>query len=299
MPAAEFETHAHDGTRLVGYEWHARTKPAAATVAILHGYAEHVSRFAHVAEALNAKGINVIGIDLRGHGGSDGRRGFVKTYTDFHQDVDALLAHARTISGGSPLFVLAHSNGGLIWLHYSASGRGAGFGVQGAVVSSPFLGFNPQPATPVVALMRCLSSCVPAAPIPNGIKGKNLMRDPDMIAAHAQDKLLFDGATPRWIVEAYDAQAEVHARAQEGNFPTPMLLMYAGTDRIVDCAATDRLAEAMSSVASSAQPSLDLEIVRLDDHFHELLNEPPADRAKLIEHIAQWVLARAEKSART
>jgi alpha-beta hydrolase superfamily lysophospholipase len=40
----------------------------AAIVAMIHGYAEHGGRYAHVMDAWAEKGIATVAIDLRGHG---------------------------------------------------------------------------------------------------------------------------------------------------------------------------------------------------------------------------------------
>ena len=60
---------AEDGTRLHLHEW--RAADPRLTVAVVHGYAEHAGRYAHVAQALNAHGISVVAVDLRGHGRSE------------------------------------------------------------------------------------------------------------------------------------------------------------------------------------------------------------------------------------
>ena len=91
---------ASDGTQL-----HLHSHPvegARAVVALLHGYGEHAGRHAHVAEAWKAHGIATYAIDVRGHGKSEGRRGHVGRFPEYHQDFDALLSVVEERRAGKP-----------------------------------------------------------------------------------------------------------------------------------------------------------------------------------------------------
>ena len=49
-------------------------------VVLAHGYGEHIGRYAHVAEALVARGSEVVGPDHVGHGQSEGERALVEDF---------------------------------------------------------------------------------------------------------------------------------------------------------------------------------------------------------------------------
>ena len=69
-----FETrNKEDGVRLSGFI-SAPEKPKA-VMSLVHGFGEHCMRYVPMAEDLNAQGIAVVAIDLRGHGRSEGKRG--------------------------------------------------------------------------------------------------------------------------------------------------------------------------------------------------------------------------------
>lgn len=99
--------------------WHAPN--ARGVVVIVHGIAEHSGRFEHVARQLVAAGFSVVGYDQRGHGGTTGRRGYVDSFTEFHDDLQLQLAHAR--GTGVPVVVLGHSMGGLVVASYGLTDR--------------------------------------------------------------------------------------------------------------------------------------------------------------------------------
>ena len=268
---------AEDGTRLHLHEW--RAEDPRLTVALVHGYAEHAGRYAHVAAALNAKGISVVAVDLRGHGRSDGARGHVDAFSDYHQDVDVLLAKADE---GRPLFMLGHSMGGLLTAHYLLAGKGPK--VHGVVLSSPYLGLALEVSGVKKGAAVLLSRVLPKLSLPSGLEGKDLTRDPAMVKLHDDDRLNFGTANARWFTESTQAMERVLAQASQ--LSKPLLLVYGGADRVASADATDRFA-AKLAVA-------DREVARLPGFFHEILNEPPADRDPLIARIAGWLLAHAE-----
>ena len=73
MKTSEANFNSADGTRLFERLTLPDEAPRAA-VLIVHGYAEHSGRYAHVAEALAAEGAAVYAEDHIGHGHSDGER---------------------------------------------------------------------------------------------------------------------------------------------------------------------------------------------------------------------------------
>lgn len=90
-----------------------------AAVLIVHGIAEHSGRYEHVARQFNAAGFAVVSYDQRGHGRSGGPRGHVRSFTEFHDDVEDHLGELAAL--GVPRILLGHSMGGLV---------SAGYGLQ-------------------------------------------------------------------------------------------------------------------------------------------------------------------------
>src|SRR3954454_23077751 len=85
-------------------------------VVLVHGYGEHIGRYAHVAEALVARGATVVGPDHVGHGQSEGERALV---TDFELVVDDLREVVTDTRGALPVVMVGHSMGGLIAIRYA------------------------------------------------------------------------------------------------------------------------------------------------------------------------------------
>ncbi|MCL2764085.1 MAG: lysophospholipase [Treponema sp.] len=121
---------SHDGTRLYLYRWLPAAEPKA-VLHIVHGMAEHASRYRLLAEKLTEAGIEVWAADQRGHGKTanpdingpdrggllghcaDGN-GFTRVTADLHN----LNAEIHKIKPGVPLFLLGHSWGSFIVQNY-------------------------------------------------------------------------------------------------------------------------------------------------------------------------------------
>src|SRR5438270_13915780 len=84
-----------------------------ATVAFVHGYGDHAGRHAHFLRWLAERGVACHAVDLRGHGRSGGRRGFVRRWQEYLDDVGALLNGIAKDATG-PTFLIGHSHGGLV-----------------------------------------------------------------------------------------------------------------------------------------------------------------------------------------
>jgi acylglycerol lipase len=275
---------ARDGVKLELYEW--LVPDPRITVMLLHGYAEYCARYEHVAKAWNARGIQVIGCDLRGHGRSQGDRGFVERFEDYHRDVDALMeaGHARAPKGG-PLAIFGHSNGGLIAFTWLLAGNG--HDLDGLVVSSPFLGLSLKASPLKLAAGKVMAKILPKVGLPSGLSGKDVCTDENFQKNYDSDPLIFKNANARWFAEAMSAIDQVQVRA--GQLKTPMLLVYAGEDRVASAAESDRFSRNLKNPAATTE--------RLSGYAHELVNEGPQAREKVIARMGDWLLARAEAKA--
>jgi alpha-beta hydrolase superfamily lysophospholipase len=190
----------------------------------------------------------------------------VARFLDYVLDLDAVLDLVAKRHPGLPLVLLGHSFGGLIALEAVLSGRARG--ATALVLSSPCLGVPrdkaPSPALRLIA--RILSSVWPTFPFPNRVDPAHLSHDPAVGEAYRADPLVVRTVTPRWFVEADAAMTRVRARGRA--LPLRTLVVYAGSDRIVDPGAT-RL------FAAGLPPGL-AESTCYEDLFHEILNEPQA-----------------------
>jgi alpha-beta hydrolase superfamily lysophospholipase len=288
MPDTAPPLLTRDGLPLHWRDWSLPAGVAArGTVLLVHGLGEHIGRYEHVARHLNDWGFAACGYDQRGHGQSPGARGALAMEDDLLHDLAAAIERARAQGGagaldGKPLIVLGHSMGGAVAAHFCAGGLEQPplawwRPIDGLVLSSPALDAGIS-AAQRVALK--LGQMLPSLPTANGLKPEWICRDPAVVAAYVADPLVHDRITPRlakFIVEAGEPVIDRAAR-----WAVPTLLIYAGSDRCVAPAGSDRFAAAapQAVVRSRGFPVL----------AHEIFNEPEQD--EVFDELRAWLDAR-------
>jgi lysophospholipase len=268
-PAREFDrpevarekgyVKAKDGTDLFWYGWRGEGRRRG-RVAIMHGYGEHAGRYAHVAAALVEAGYDVAALDARGHGKSGGPDAHVDTYDDYVDDLVVFIDDVLEGWGDAPLFVLGHSNGGLITLRYALRRPRK---VTAFAVTSPMCAVAVKVPAWKSTAGRIMSRLWPTFAMPNDIPASLLTHDEHVCEVYAKDPLNRSVATSRWFVEMQIAQRDLVERA--GLIKQPMFFAIGGSDQIVDPDAAVRVYHKLGG------PDRDHEIY--DDLYHEILNE--------------------------
>jgi alpha-beta hydrolase superfamily lysophospholipase len=265
-----------DGTRLFVRRW---PLPAPRGVLLLvHGLGEHSGRYLHVAEHFLGAGYAVLALDYRGHGRSDGPRVHVERFDAFVEDVAALRAEAARWFPGVPLFLVGHSQGGLVALR---SALLAPEGLAGLVVSSPLLGVHPsaRPGLAMVVAARLLDIVAPRLRLPNHVDPCHVSRDPSVVDAYRSDPLVTRRVSARWYASLQCAIADTFERA--ASLRVPSLIMASGSDLLVDPDAASRFA--------ARAPSSLVTLVRWPELYHEMFNEP--EREAVFRRMERWLSA--------
>ncbi len=266
---------SRDGTMLNEMLWPA--SPARAGVALVHGYGEHIGRYDQVGRALAARGFSTHGVDLRGHGQSAGVRAHVNRFDDYLDDIAGVIARCQAELGGKPLFLVAHSNGGLAATEYVLK-RGSD-GLAGLVLSSPYFGLKLKVPAAKVFVAKIMSGVMPKLSLPSGLKGADCTRDPELAKIYDADPLNNKNATARWFTESMAAQEHVAAHAAE--LKLPLLMMQGSADRLADPLVSKATFEKFTSTDKTLQ--------YLEGQFHEVFNEPAEIRKKNIDALCDWL----------
>jgi len=242
---------------------------------LIHGLGDHSGRFEHAGDHLAAAGVDVHAFDLRGNGGSGGRRGHVDRWSQLHDDLDDRLLAMRQGAAGRPLVLYGHSMGGLVALGYLLEDRAK---PDLVVLTSPGL----DSALPEwkKTLARVLGRIVPTLPIPNGIDGSTLSRDPGVAAKVAVDPACATASTTRFGAEALAEQARV--RRDHARLTLPTLVLHGRDDGLVPATASEVLAT-LPNVERRTYPGL----------RHELHNEP--EGPAILDEVIGWLRARIEE----
>lgn len=259
---------ASDGIRLRAAFLRPTTETCHGTVFVLQGRAEFIEKFSEVYARLLEHGFAVATLDWRGQGGSErqlrnSRKGHVEDYDDYLLDLDALLAEAQNRMMPEPYGLLSHSTGSAIALLALARG---GTPFRRAVMSSPLVGIaGLSSATGIRLLTRFLSSIgLSSCFIPTGgprsifekpFPDNPLTSDPIRYALGAKwieaaPELAIGDPTIGWA----DATFEALATFGEDGFcqanRTPILMVLAGSDTVVDSNAAAALARRLRGTSA-------------------------------------------------
>ena len=193
--------------------------PPHRVVVIVHGYAEHSGRYAHVAEILVAAGSAVYAEDHLGHGRSEGERALI---TDFEHVVDDLAALADIAAAehpGLPVLFIGHSMGGLLAARYAQRhpDRVAGLVLLGAVIGDWTWARD--------ALAQ------PAMPDPP-TDWSGMSRDPGAVRDYSTDPLVYRDRYQRPLLEA-EVVALDRFNAEIERLTMPVLLLHGKADPFV------------------------------------------------------------------
>lgn len=268
------------GAKGVSLYWQAwlPSGKAKTTVVIAHGVAEHSGRYARLAQVLVEQGCAVYAIDHRGHGKSEGVRALIEKFDYTVGDLDQLvtLAAEQQPQARKP-FLIGHSLGGAISLSYAMKFQDK---LRGLLLSGPAVQLNPIPFK-IVFMARLFSFFSPSKPfLP--IDGSAVSRDPDEVRKYNEDPL--NSRTPipaRTVTELLDRLAWLHA-----GYPTlslPLLLMHGTADSLALPAGSQRIHD----LAGSKDKTLHL----YEGYYHEIFNEPPADRERVFADVKRWIAA--------
>lgn len=98
--------------RLFVHSWMPR-RDARAALVVVHDFNSHAGYYERFALYLAERGVVVHALDLRGHGKSAGRRLDVGDFSQYLDDIGALMNSDRVRQPVLPLFMLGHGTGGV------------------------------------------------------------------------------------------------------------------------------------------------------------------------------------------
>ncbi|HNR95799.1 MAG TPA: lysophospholipase [Anaerolineae bacterium] len=272
MSHTEMTWQSFDGLPVYAQAWLPDTGTKA-VVALVHGLGEHSGRYGHVAAALNRAGYAVVTRDLRGHGQSGGQKGHAPSFEALLKDIDQLVAQARELVPGKPLFLYGHSLGGIFVLDYALSRHPP---IAGVVSTSPGLRTALHEQKAKLAVAKVMGKVAPTGDLASGLDPQSISRDPAVIQAYVNDPLVHDRVTFGAANVFQEAIAYVYEHGSE--FPVPLLLMH-GTN--------DVLAFPQGSKDVAALVKRDCTLQLWEGLSHETHNEP--EKEQVLGFVVGWL----------
>ncbi len=244
------------------------------TLIITHGLAEHSECYHPLAQVLADDGWQVFAWDMRGHGRSEGKRGFVLDIKSFIEDYACLLRVVRKQSPAFEPVLFGHSLGGLVTLRFVEQESPQ---YSALALSSPCLGLSMPVPKFKETLAKFAVNWIPQLTMFNEIKYTDLTHDREMIKSYAKDSLRHDKISPGLfltMVENFPLALD-----QAGDISQPVLMQLAGEDRLVSATASRDLFNKL--------PGKKNQLIVYSESYHEVFND--LDRDKAIADLKKFI----------
>lgn len=232
-PAIEKQFSSFDGCRIFYRAWLPIAKPKGAVV-LLHRGHEYSGRFSEFVQRLDLDDYAIFAWDARGHGESDGERGFARHFSDLARDLDffcrELCAEYELVP--EQMAFVGHSVAAVVlaqWVHDYAPR------IRAVVLATPAFDVKLYVpfALPALRLDRAVSRYFGKGPrfIKSYVKGKLLTHDANEAKSYDADSRVSKQIAANVLVDLFDVSKRLIADAPA--IETPTLLLSARADWVV------------------------------------------------------------------
>ena len=228
MKFTEYKWQSFDGLDYYAVSWAPDVYPKA-VLALVHGHGDHCRRYDHWLSRFPEQNLAAVAFDYRGHGRSAGKRGVLRHYNDFLQDVELLLQKTRELFPGVPIILFGHSMGGNMVLSYCL--RRAAI-PQLAIITSPWIILRKKPGAVVTAAACLANRLTPRLTFKTGLSSRDFAADSHGDIAKEKDELLHNRISVRLFCEVKREGEWLLDNAYRLNIP--VLLMQGLEDLIMD-----------------------------------------------------------------
>jgi lysophospholipase len=281
---------SRDGKRLRTAVWDAAPGVSPRGVCVLlNGQTEFLEKYEEVAGELRARGFTVASLDWRGQGGSerllpDWLKAHIDDFVAYDADLAAFMDQVVKPLGGAPPIALSHSMGGHILMRALHDHPGS---FTAAAATAPMMRALTRGYPRALARAVCYAENITghgsdfvwgmAARDPLKLTFEDNLVTSDRVRyarnteyLKEQSDLRLAGPTWGWLEAAYRSMTHTMSNGFPEAIATPVLIVGAGRDRIVDTSAEREFAERLPNGA----------YLEFEDAEHEILMENDAIRAR-------------------
>lgn len=266
-----------DGTELFFQVIEPLTAPKAAVI-LVHGHGDHSGGLENLSECLVENEYIVYAFDLRGHGKSAGKRGFIRSWDEFSGDLHEFRKLVSLDQPELPLYIAGHSIGGLITLEYALNHSS---GISGMIAISPAISYE---VTPFVQLgISLMGKVKPDYSINKSRNLRLLKKNSEMRAKYFSDRLRHNIVTPGLGHSLIQAISRVVNEAP--SITLPFLLQYGMEDKITP---PTKLHYFFNTVASKDKQLCEYPLAK-----HRPFDD--VGREKVLDDLTSWLDQQVEK----
>ena len=246
---------------------------------IVHGLGEHGGRYLHFPHYLKEVIGAVYIVDLRGHGRSNGTKGFIEEFDLYADDVALAIRklneRLKLVFKSSEIHLLGHSMGGLIVLRSLL--KYSDLPLYSAAVSAPFMGIAAKAPAAKKAAAHVLSKIWGSLHMSTGLDASHISHDAEVVAAYTSDRLVHDKITPKLFTELLRVFDDTKSRSN--GIPYALQFMIPLEDKIVDSHVSMEFAKDLSNP--------DKNLITYEGFYHEIFNE--MGKEKVFGDLISWI----------
>ena len=253
---------------------------AIGTILFTHGHGEHSDSYLRLISGLDkikgAKKWNFVGWDLRGHGKSQGLRGYAKDFNEYVLDYDFFIKESLKIDfvQNKKIILFSHSMGGLVQILGLLDFK---FDEQypqivGQILSAPLTGLAVHVPAWKDMGASALNQFLPKLTLPTDLKNEMLTRDPEIIREFERDTYRHTKMSPGVYLGIKENFIKIFKQASEINLSTHLLM--SDSDPVNSSAEALKFFDALSSTKKSLK--------FFEDARHELINDTCRDETCII-----------------
>ena len=248
-----------------------------AILLVVHGWAEHSGRYTNLVDCFVPKGYAVYALDHRGHGKSEGHRGYVERFADYLCDLKTYFDIVRSEHGDTKIFLVGHSMGGTVATAYAIRHQDE---FDGLLLSGAALMLGTSLSSALIPFARLLSLLLPKMGI-TALDASAISQDQAVVDAYVNDPLVYRGK----ITCRFGAEMILTLRklpSEMSKISLPILIMHGTDDKLSAVDGSRLLYESVSSE--------DKTLKLYDGFHHEIFNEP--GRQQVMADMEAWLEAR-------
>lgn len=266
----------YENHKLFYQEW-TRSNPKGLVV-ITHGHGEHSECYHRMVDGLYESGWDFVAWDWRGHGRSEGKRGYAGHFSHYVWDYQKFLEllTKQEAYQNIPWIALGHSMGGLIQTHELIETKKS-LPFRGQILSAPLFGVRVE--VPLLKDLAALAAfhVYPKVTLWNELEQTQLSRDPAVLQEFSKDPLRHDRMSPGVYIGFLQAFEFVHRHAAKLTLPT--LLQLGGQDTVVSNVDSEKFFENLGAPLKTKKI--------YHDSYHEIYND--LDRQNCFKDILEFL----------
>ena len=271
-----FEIQGKNSTKLFGQAW--ELKNPIGNIYFVHGYGEHSSRYHAEASRLNASGYSLYTYDQRGHGQSEGLKGYVSSFDNYISDCKTFVE--QTWDDSLPGFIFGHSVGALVAVNYILDHQFQKKNFKGLITTSAAMKISRDIAPLLQKISGVVGTILPKLRTVK-IDSSFISRDPEEVKKYDSDPLILrKGTHARTGAELIKAMKKMEGKFP--NFTDPVLIMYGKADQLIEPGGSELFYELAASE--------DKELVCFEKSYHEITRD--YDKDKVMNKMISWIKER-------